>query len=418
MHLLKKILRHVTPSFAISLYHFGLAFTGAVRYRFPAKEIMVIGVTGTKGKSSTTEYINAIFEAAGKITAVSNSIRFKVGTTERRNTTRMSMPGRFGMQSFLREAVDAGCHVAILEMTSEGAAQSRHRFIALDALVFTNLAPEHIESHGSLERYIAAKLSIGEELQRSTKRPRILVANKHDPITKQFLALETDQAITFSLGDAQPWALASSEGSFTFQGAVVPVHFPGEFSLQNALAAAEVSSALGISTEAIVHGIDSLERIPGRAEKVEVGQPFSLYVDYAHNPSSLEALFASFPNQRKICIIGSTGGGRDTWKRPEMGRIAGEMCDEIIITNEDPYDEDPIAIINAIAAGVQAKKPQICIDRREAIALGISMAHPGDVVLLTGKGTDPNIRVKGGVGIPWSDFEVAKEELLKRQAVQ
>ena len=417
MHQLKKILRYITPSFAISLYHFGLAFAGAVRYRFPAKEIMIIGVTGTKGKSSTTEYINAIFEAAGKKKAVSNSIRFKVGSAGRRNTTRMSMPGRFGMQAFLREAVDARCDIAILEMTSEGAAQSRHRFIALDALVFTNLAPEHIESHGSLERYIAAKLSIGEELQRSTKHPRILVANKHDPITKQFLALETDQAITFSLGDAQPWALASSEGSFTFQGAVVPVHFPGEFSLQNALAAAEVSSALGISTEAIVHGIDSLKRIPGRAEKVEVGQPFSLYVDYAHNPSSLEALFASFPNQRKICIIGSTGGGRDTWKRPEMGRIAGEMCDDIIITNEDPYDEEPVAIINAIAAGVQEKKPQICIDRREAIALGISMAHPGDVVLLTGKGTDPNIRVKGGVGIPWSDFEVAKEELLKRQAV-
>ncbi len=413
---LKKALRHLTPPFVLSFYHFGLAFVGAVRYRFPAKRLLVIGVTGTKGKSSTTEYINAIFEAAGKKTAVSNSIRFKVGTTERRNTTRMSMPGRFGMQSFLREAVDAGCDIAILEMTSEGAAQSRHRFIALDALIFTNLAPEHIESHGSLEKYIAAKLSIGEELQRSTKRPRILVANKHDPITEQFLTLKTDRAITFSLESALPWALSSSEGTFTFQGSTVPVHFPGEFSLQNALAAAEVSAALGISTEAIVRGIDGLKRIPGRAEKVEVGQPFSLYVDYAHNPSSLEALFASFPNQRKICIIGSTGGGRDMWKRPEMGRIAGEMCDEIIITNEDPYDEDPIAIINAIAAGVHDKQPHICIDRREAIALGISMARPGDVVLLTGKGTDPNIRVKGGVGIPWSDFEVAKEELLKNHA--
>lgn len=416
MYAIKKIIRSLVPRKALSLYHLSLAWLGAVLYGFPSRHITIIGVTGTKGKSSTTEYINAIFEAAGKKTAVSNSIRFKVGSVERRNTTRLSMPGRFSVQAFLREAVQNGCDVAIIEMTSEGAAQHRHRFIALDALVFTNLAPEHIESHGSLENYIAAKLSIGKELERSKKSPRILVVNEHDSVSAQFLALAVDQKVTFSLNHAQPWSLTASSGTFTYNNTQITVHFPGEFSLQNALAAAEVCSAFGIEPSAIAHGIDGLTRIPGRAERVDIGQPFSFYVDYAHNPSSLEALFSSFPEQRKICVIGSTGGGRDTWKRPEMGRIAGELCDEVIVTNEDPYDEEPEDIIGAIVAGVRNKKPHIYLDRREAIAGAIHMARPGDVVLLTGKGTDPTIRVKGGVGIPWSDYEVAREELLKSAA--
>ncbi|MBP9668813.1 MAG: UDP-N-acetylmuramyl-tripeptide synthetase [Candidatus Pacebacteria bacterium] len=418
MYQLKHLLHRVTPPAVFAWYHFALALLGAVRYGFPAKKIVVIGVTGTKGKSSTTEYINAICEAAGKKTAVSNSIRFKVGATERRNTTRMSMPGRFGMQAFLREAADAQCDIAILEMTSEGAAQSRHRFIALDALVFTNLAPEHIESHGSLEKYIDAKLSIGKELARSPKRPRIMVVNDHDAISEKFLALSTELPIRFALEHATPWTTNGSGGTFTYKGTPVSVHFPGQFSLENALAAAEVCGALGITPDAVAHGIGNLTRIPGRAEKVDAGQSFDVYVDYAHNPSSLEALFSSFPAQKKICIVGSTGGGRDIWKRPEMGRIAGQLCDEVIVTNEDPYDEDPEAIINAIASGVKDRKPTICLDRREAIAKACRMAQPGDVVLITGKGTDPNIRIQNGKSIPWSDFEVAKEELVKLRATQ
>ena len=161
----KKLLSVALPQFItrslFSAYHFLLAFVGAVIYLFPSRDIRVIAVTGTKGKSSTTEMINAILEASGEKTALLNSIRIKVGDRTKPNTTRMSMPGRFFIQHFLAKARGAGCTTAILEMTSEGARQHRHRFIELDALVFTNLAPEHIESHGSFENYANAKFEIG-----------------------------------------------------------------------------------------------------------------------------------------------------------------------------------------------------------------------------------------------------------------
>src|SRR6185436_1686308 len=174
---LKEIAKLVLPSPLISLYHLGLAYFGALFYNFPSRDLVVIAVTGTKGKSSVTEMVNTIFESAGHKTALLNSIRIKVADSSKPNLMRMSMPGRFFIQRFLRNAVDAGCTVAILEMTSEGARQHRHRAIELDALVFTNLAPEHIESHGSYEAYADAKFEIGRQLARSKKRPRIMVAN-------------------------------------------------------------------------------------------------------------------------------------------------------------------------------------------------------------------------------------------------
>jgi UDP-N-acetylmuramoyl-L-alanyl-D-glutamate--2,6-diaminopimelate ligase len=159
-------------------YHYLLSLLGALIYHFPSKEITVIGVTGTKGKSSVVEILNAIFEADGKRTALSGTIRFKIGEKSERNLFKMTMPGRFFVQKFLRDAVNAGCEIAIIEMTSEGVRQFRHTFIHLDALVFTNLSPEHIEAHGSYEKYIAAKLKLARSLQNSQKRPRFMVARR------------------------------------------------------------------------------------------------------------------------------------------------------------------------------------------------------------------------------------------------
>lgn len=168
----------------------------------------------------------------------------------------------------------------------------------------------------------------------------------------------------------------------------------------------------GVPPEAIARGLSQLSVIPGRTELVDEEQPFRVYVDYAHNPSSFEALFSSFPNERTICVIGSTGGGRDTWKRPEMGKIAEMYCDEVVVTNEDPYDEEPQHIIDEIVSGM-TRTPHVHPDRRNAIHHALSFAKPGDVVLITGKGTDPDLRTKNGKKIPWSDVEVAREELRK-----
>jgi UDP-N-acetylmuramoyl-L-alanyl-D-glutamate--2,6-diaminopimelate ligase len=192
------------------------------------------------------------------------------------------------------------------------------------------------------------------------------------------------------------------------------VSLPGEFSLENALAAATACKALGVPLDAIMQGLGGLSRIPGRAERIEAGQDFIAIVDYAHTPESLKALYGAFANHRRICVLGSTGGGRDTWKRPVMGKIAAEMCDEVILTNEDPYDEEPRTIIEALHSGMKGiKEPLIVLDRREAIRTALSHARSGDAVLISGKGTDPTIQGPGGTSIPWSDAGVTKEELTK-----
>lgn len=402
--------KYFVPRSLVSAYHLLVALGGAALYRFPSRSIKVIAVTGTKGKTSTTEMISAILEAAGHKTALINSIRIKVGPKKQRNTIGRSMPGRARLQKFLREAVREKCAFAVIEMTSEGARQHRHRGIELDALVFLNLAPEHIESHGSYEAYADAKFELGRALSDSLKRPRAVIASADDKESARYLALPVESRIAFSLSKQEPWHASSTGGVFTYEGRTITVPQPGEFSLKNALAAAEVSYAFGANLDAIEKGLAALTRIPGRAERIEVGQDFAVIVDYAHTPDSLAALCDAYPG-RKICLLGSAGGGRDTWKRPVMGKTAEEKCDVVILTNDDPYDEDPQKIADEMAAGM-TKNPDIVLDRRLAIRKAFSLAHTGDVVLITGKGIDP-IYGKGGAKIPWSDAEVAREELKR-----
>lgn len=398
-----------------SAYHFSLAHIGAWAYNFPSRKLTVIAVTGTKGKSSTTETINAIFEEAGIKTALINSIRFKINETSEANRLRMSMPGRFFIQSFLSQALDAGCTVAILEMTSEGARQHRHRAIELDALVFTNLSPEHIESHGSFEAYANAKFSIGQQLARSTKRPRAIVANTDDREAPRYLTLPVEQKLPFSLSAQAPFEADEHGGFFTFESTRIALRLPGEFSLKNALAAAVLARARGIEVSVIARALEKCGDIPGRAERINAGQNFTVVVDYAHTPDSLRALYDAYRHVRKICVMGATGGGRDTWKRPVMGGVADELCDTVILTNEDPYDEDPLLIVEGLRRGMK-RTPLVIMDRREAIAHALTLAKPGDAVLITGKGTDPSISGPRGSSQPWSDAAVAREEIEKQMA--
>ncbi len=393
-------------------YHFLIALIADFAYNHPSRSLTVIAVTGTKGKSSVTELINAILEASGRTTALSNSIRFKIDSESKPNLTRMSMPGRFALQKFLADAVAAGCTTAVIEATSEGARQFRHRFLELDALVFLNLAPEHIESHGSFEAYADAKFQIGKQLVRSQKRPRIIVANADDVQSTRYLTLPVEVTLPFSLGDAKPYAADDRGGSFTFEGATISISLPGEFSLKNALAAATVARALGVDVPTIVRALSEVKRIPGRAERIDAGQDFAVVVDYAHTPDSLEALYAAYGHLKKICVLGSCGGGRDTWKRPVMGRIASRHCETVILTNEDPYDENPEQIVNDLSHGMEGKKPEVIMDRRLAIRHALEIAHTSDAVLITGKGTDPSIAGPKGSKTPWSDAEVAREEII------
>lgn len=418
--MIDKILNKIRPYIPIKLfkflqppYHYSLALLAAIIYRFPSRSIKVIGVTGTKGKSTTTEIINALLEEAGYKTAVSNTIRYKVGKQSTDNKFKMSMPGRFFVQRLIRRAVSAKCDYIILEMTSQGTLQFRHKFIHLDAFVFTNLSPEHIDSHGSYENYVAAKVKIADEMMKSKKPNRIIVANADDKESVRFLACPSEVKATFSTKDAEPFEIKKEGIDFTLGGKAVHSPLSGLFNLYNLLAGITCVKNFSVSDDIIIRALEKFEGVKGRVEKIKAGQDFNVVVDYAHTPDSLEKLYQVFNTSRNICVLGGTGGGRDNWKRKEMGRIADMYCDEIILTDEDPYDEDPNQIVKDVAEGITGQTPKIIMDRRAAIAEAIKNAKTGDSVLITGKGTDPYIMGAYGLKTPWSDAQVAREELEK-----
>lgn len=428
LSILKKIIPTSLFSFLQPTYHLTMAYLGAWLYGFPSKKLFVIVVTGTKGKSSTTEIINAILEKAGYTTALSNTIRFKIANQSRPNLYKMSMPGRMFMQRFLRRAVKAGCTHAVLEMTSLGATQFRHKLIGTDIFVFTNLAPEHIEAHGSFNKYREDKASLVEYLGWGEKDNPKIILNADDSAsiffekTAKEKSFITPKTIWYGLKEAHPYTTTNRGTNLTYKNNLLITPLIGEFNISNTLAAIKTAEVIGISDSDIAQALAKLQPIKGRVEYVKAGQPFDVVVDYAHTPDSLKALYQAFPNNAKVCVLGNTGGGRDTWKRPEMAKIANEHCYRVILTNEDPYDEDPVKIIDEMKTEVDKKKLFVILNRREALNKAIELAKEitekkgrkkNPIVLITGKGTDPYIMGPNDSKIPWSDFQVAKEEIEK-----
>jgi len=331
---------------------------------------------------------------------------------------RMTMPGRFKLQKFLRQAVNFGCQYAVLEVTSEGIKQYRHKFIDFEVAVFTNLSPEHIEAHGSFEKYREEK----GKLFRATKNIHII--NIDDENANYFLKFPAKKKITYGIKNkeagirAKEIELKEEGSSFLIHKNLFKIHLPGDFNIYNALSAISVGISQGIDLETCKMALEKVEGIPGRMELV-IYEPFKVFVDYAFTPNALEKVYQILTTNYKlqttklICVLGACGGGRDKWKRPVLGKLAAEYCNEIIITNEDPYDEDPMEIINQVAAGAGEKARKI-LDRREAIKEALNLAKENDTVVITGKGCEPSIVAKGKK-IPWDDRRVAQEEFKKLQ---
>ncbi len=420
LYWIKRLIPKVIMDYIRPPYHLILAYLGNLIYRSPSKELTVIAVTGTKGKSTVTELITSILEADGNKVASLSTIQFKIDDYVERNLFKMTTPGRFFVQQFLRKAVDAGCTYAVLEMTSEGARQFRHRFIEMDALVFTNLTPEHIESHGSFEKYKACKLEIAKQLENSAKQPRYIVANTDDEHGTDFLKVKVEEKISYQLDHLKLHTLHKDGVGLIFtdgdEEVTIRVPLVGLFNVYNALAAITLTRALGVQLRTIEKALRSLEPVKGRVEHFtsnkETQKAVTAVVDYAHTPDSLEKLYQAFKDVPKIAVLGNTGGGRDTWKRPEMAKIAEQNCDYIILTNEDPYDEDPREIVEQMAKGIEDKnKLEIIMDRRLAIRTAIEKSPDGGYVIVSGKGTDPYIMGPHNTKQPWSDAEVVKKEL-------
>jgi len=422
MQYIRRVIKTLIPkpifNFLIPYYHLLLAFLGMAIYRHPSKDLCLIGVTGTKGKSSVTEILSHILKADGKSVASLSTIQFSIAGKTERNLFKMTMPGRFFVQKFLRQAVDAGCTHAIVEMTSEGAKQHRHRFLSIDGLGFTNLSPEHIESHGSFEKYKAAKLKLSKAVEISAQKNNFIVANIDDEHGKDFLGEKVSHTLPYSLDDLSLHTLHKDSMSLVLDDKTIRVPLIGIFNVYNVLAAITAARHLGVTLESIQSSLENLPVISGRVEKFSspehADKKITAVVDYAHTPDSLTKLYEAFPNQHKVCILGNTGGGRDTWKRPEMAGIAEKYCDHIFLTNEDPYDENPRKIIDEMAAGIEdQEKLTIEMDRRTAIEKAIAIAPHEAVVLISGKGTDPFIMGPDGTKEEWSDAKVVQESLVK-----
>lgn len=417
-------------------YHFALAYAAALVFGFPSpsRKLVVIGVTGTKGKTTTVRLLHEVLSASGNAVASVSSLEFRIGERATVNNLKMTMPGRFFMQKFLRRAVRAGCRYAVMEVTSQGIAQYRHRGIRFAGAVMTNMAPEHLEAHGGFERYLRAKLDLFWRLPKEG----IAVVNRDDAQSRRFAAATRAHRASYGRDaiviGAQQWKIsdvAIGRDGISFSLGGIPVHSPmvGSFNFYNILAAVTVGLSEGIALGRMIAAVERVTGVPGRMEFV-ARTPIAVVVDYAHTQDSLENVYTFLRENVKrktknvkqktkklICVLGCAGGGRDRWKRPEMGRIATEYCDAIILTNEDPYDENPAAILNEIEEGVPKTynlKPEALrkiLDRREAIRAALGIAQKGDTVIITGKGSEPWMMGPKGGKIAWDDRRIVREEL-------
>lgn len=442
MTILSRI-RSLVPEPLITAYHWCLAYLAAAWYRFPSDQLVVIGVTGTNGKTTTSYFTAKALEATGLKVGCTSTALLKIGEREWINPTKMTMPGRFFLQSMLRQAVDAGCTHMVLETSSQGLIQHRHTGIAYDVAVFTNLTPEHIEAHGGYENYKAAKKRLFTHVARRPKKmirdvyvPTGFVLNADSPEASFFADTRpaVDRLLWYGIdhqkrdGLKADRVVLSGNGSDALVGDIsLHLSLPGRFNVENGLAALAVVSVLGRDLSQAAAGIRQVTRVPGRVERVEEGQSWTAIVDYAPEPESLRRLYEAIdliPHRRLIHVLGSCGGGRDKARQPILGRMSAEKADIVIVTNEDPYDDDPWEIIHHVASGAleQGKKDgetlYQLLDRREAIHLAMKLAQKDDLVLMTGKACEPWMCVANGKKIPWDEVQVAREAIRAALANQ
>ena len=436
---LKVGLRKLLPRWIFGFYHLLWAVLANIIYRWPSRHLIIIGVTGTKGKSTVSAMITHALNTLGQSCGLLSTATIKIGEQQWLNDLKMTMPGRLKMQKYLSQMVSAGHNYAVVETSSEAIVQWRHFGINYDAAVFTNLTPEHIESHGSFENYKNAKLKLWQVLSKSSKKnlmgkqvEKVSVVNIDDKSAADFLKFNISKTLIYGVDikihlpgvqevSAHEVQTSANKISFTIENVNFSLPIGGLFNVYNALAATALLRGENYSLEQIANALKSFQGAPGRLEYIKAGQEFNVVVDYAHTAESLEAVYKTLAGDNKnlIAVLGSCGGGRDKDKRPRLGELAARYAKKVIITNEDPYDEDPITIMKEVMSGALAHGKVLndnlflIADRRQAIAEAFkSAASADDVVIITGKGSEQWLVTAQGK-VPWDDRTVAKEELKK-----
>jgi UDP-N-acetylmuramoyl-L-alanyl-D-glutamate--2,6-diaminopimelate ligase len=405
-----------------------------------------VGITGTDGKTTTGYLVRAILEGAGRRTGLLGTTDVIVGGQSQGNAARTSTPEAPELQGLLARMEQAGDAWAVVESTSHGLAQQRVGAVAYDVAVLTNITSEHLEFHGTLEAYREAKHSLFRRLARSEENPE-KGWGKHAVVNADDGQGEVAAANAIAAGasvvrygwlpDGTPLGpsldVAAGRVVETPAGVQAELHTPGwqgslqlrlagRFNVSNALAAVGVALALGLDPSTTAASLAAVESVPGRMQRIDEGQPFSVIVDYAHTAEALakvlDELRPSDPSAGLIAVFGSAGD-RDVTKRPIMGRVAGERCRLVVLTDEDPRGEDRQAILESIAAGAEGAGKRrgrdllLIPDRAEAITSAIRAARPGDVVLLAGKGHERTIETGAGP-IAWDEAAVARAALRSR----
>jgi UDP-N-acetylmuramoyl-L-alanyl-D-glutamate--2,6-diaminopimelate ligase len=412
-----------------------LAALAAAFYGHPARSLRVIGVTGTDGKSTVVHLIAHLLEAAGHRCALLSTVQCKAGERVRPNETRFTTPEAPDVQALLAEALAAGAEYAVLESTSHGLALHRLDACEYDVAAMTNVTADHLDFHRSREEYLAAKGRLFTMLDESVSKPgveKVAVLNADDPASGYFRSLTHARAVTYGVqaaadvraADIRPLDSGSRFRLTTRAGEEeATLGQPGEFNVYNALAAAAVALSQGMGPDDVARGIATFPGVPGRLERIDEGQPFTVVVDFAHAPEALRRVLGFLRERRHGRLIAVFGciGGRERPRRAGMGRAAAELADFSVLTNDNPFGEDPDAIIAEIVEGLrEAGRHEgdhfVAIpDRREAIAHAFAMAVEGDIVLLAGKGHEQSITI-GETVIPWDDRQVARELLRELAA--
>jgi UDP-N-acetylmuramoyl-L-alanyl-D-glutamate--2,6-diaminopimelate ligase len=371
----------------------------------PTEELLLAGVTGTNGKTTTTFLLYSIFQAAGMSPGLIGTIESRVGG-EARPAVRTT-PEAIDLQRTFRGMLDAGDRSCSMEATSHGSELGRLERVRFKALAFTNLSQDHLDFHESMERYFEAKRRLFTDHEPAPAAAVNVGDEWGRRLAEELRRLDRAPLLTYGV---TPGAELKTHPALERSRLV------GSFNVENVLAAAAVSRLLGVPDEGVVEGVSVLSGVPGRFEAIDEGQPFTVIVDYSHKPGALEAVLRTarqLAGGRLICVFGA-GGDRDRGKRPMMGRAASELADVAIVTSDNPRTEDPLAIIDEILKGVVGSA-EVEPDRRAAIAKAVGEADAGDVVVIAGRGAEQYQDV-GDQKLPFDDREVTREALRRLRA--
>lgn len=422
---LVRTVRKVVPKQGVraleETYRRGRGYLVAAQYGFPSRGMRVIAITGTNGKTTTASYLNEILKTAGKKTAMFSTAVIEVNGERKVNDLNATVALTAQMQSFFREAKRAGVDFVILEITSHALHQHKLDTIGIECAIMTNLTQDHLDYHGTMENYAAAKAKLFK------KTPRYMVLNRDDSWFDYYNQFEAaEQKMTYGTHEAAETRIAKAklhkEGSdvlleIDHQTKLdVFTSLAGKFNVYNTAAAVSAAYLLQIDLGHIQQGVKSLKDVPGRLERVEVDKPYDVIVDYAHTPDALEKLLETLKQLTKgrVILVFGACGDRDQSKRPIMGTIAAKQADRVFVTDEESYGEDPAKIREMVMQGIiEAKgegKTEEIADRREAIAKALRIARPNDTVVITGLGHE-QFRIENGTKVPWNDAAVVKELL-------